>query len=497
MVRRGISILVLLVALAPPAVRAQEAARLGNVEFGGRFEYQLLLDEQSNPYPWNATTQAAIDRTRLMLDLKALETRYGSLYLKGAGYWGFVGDHDTQKRFRFEQGDYLWSQKLETWDYGIRLFANERRFFVCDFTTPLIDDDRAGESGDNRGARVDIKTRSGFDITGLYSLFGDDPGDARSASYLKALYSHRLASFSASYLMDDPGVHGPLNHALIKTELSSAWKLAFVSVSYQQSGYEDSGFFLPGGSFDWGAYDGTNFSQVLPRGGAAFAEVRLRSIPVTDAGRLGVVWKYEAIGEEFVSDLGLPGGSQVGQTAAAYFLATDVSVSGRLLYHKSARSVLENEERDFVEAGAWTALKNGMECFLRGGVGRIDEQPIETKKNYVHGAVRYRIKKLHTGAHIMWKDLDTVYSERLFAWDGKMVITPDWGLHWRFLLSRDFTVSQATFFRLEYRPSNRIFAYVGYGRSYFGDDPFVLEDRDLGVLRSGSSQWVITLRGDF
>ena len=118
----------------------------------------------------------------------------------------------------------------------------------------------------------------------------------------------------------------------------------FASVSYQQSGYKDSGLFLPGGSFDWGVYDGTNFSRAIPLGGAAFAELRLRSIPVTDAGRLGVVWKYEAVGEDFVSDLGMPGGSRVGQTAAAYFRATDVSVNGRLLYRKSERRGLETEE---------------------------------------------------------------------------------------------------------------------------------------------------------
>ncbi len=497
MVKKFAFIIVLLVSIGRETAHSQEALRLGHFVFGGRFQYQLLLDEQANPYPWNATTQAASDRTRLMLDLKALETRYGSLYLKGAAYWGFVGDNDVQKRFRFEQGDYLWSRNLEGWNYGIRLFANERRFFVYDFTAPLLDDDRAGESGDNRGARVDIKTRSGFDFAGLYSLLGNDFGDSRSVSYLKALYSHRLASFSTSYLFDDPGVHGPLNHAVIKAELSSVWKLVFASVSYQQSGYKDSGLFLPGGSFDWGVYDGTNFSHALPLGGAAFAELRLRSIPVTDAGRLGIVWKYEAVGEDFVSDLGIPGGSRVGQTAAAYFRATDVSVNGRLLYRRSERRGLETEESDFLEAGAWTALKNGMECFLRGGVGQIDEQPFETKKNYIHAAVRYRVKKLHTGAHIMWNDLDTIYSERRFAWDGKMVLTPDWGLHWRFLLTRNFTIGQATFFRLEYRPSNRIFVYIGYGRAYFGDDPFVLEDRDLGVLRSGLSQWVVTLRGDF
>jgi hypothetical protein len=486
-----------LVMSAAAAPRAEENDPAVKFELGGRFQYQLLLDDQSDPYPWDASTLSASDRTRLMLDLGAMSDRYGQLYVKGAGYWGLVGNSDINKRFRFEQGDYLWARDLDTWDYGLRLFANERRFFVYDFTAPLIDDDRAGESGDNIGARFDLATRAGVGVTGVYSSFGNDPGDSRSAAYLKAAYSHRSATLSLSYLYDDPGAHGRLNHAVAKAELSGAWKIAFASVSYQQSGYGESSFFFPGGSFDWSAYDAGNFSNVLPRGGAAFGEFRVSRIPVTDAGRLGLVWKYEAVRDEFVSDLGMPGGSRVGQTAAAYFRATDVSINGRLIYHTSKREILETEERDFVEAGAWTALKNGMECVLRGGIGRIDEEPFETKKNYVHAAARYRIKEIHTGIHVMWSDLETTFSERRFAWDGKMVVTPDWGFHWRFLLTRDFAVGQSAFFRLEYRPSNRIFAYFGYGRAYFGDDPFVLEDKDLGLLRSGMSRWIVMLRGDF
>jgi hypothetical protein len=160
--------------------------------------------------------------------------------------------------------------------------------------------------------------------------------------------------------------------------------------------------------------------------------------------------------------------------------------------------VLETEENDAVEASAWAALKNNMECFLRAGVGRIDDGFVyDTKKNYVHGAVRYRVTRFMTGVHVMWNDLDTVYSERRFAWDGKLAINPNWGFHWRMLLRRDYQVGQSALFRLEYRPDQRIFAYVGYGRDYYGNNPFVLEDRDIGLTREPVGQWVVMLRGDF
>ena len=471
---------------------------LGPVVLGGRFEYLLLLDEQTNPYPWNAATHSATDRSRLMLDLDVSGTRYGSLYAKGAAVWAMVGEDDIQKRLHFEQGDYLWRQDLEAWKYSIRLFASERRFFAFDWTAPLLDDDRAGETGENRGVRVDGAVGEKARLTGLYSLLGADADDSRSVSYLKASLFHRIASLSASYLFDDPGAYGTADHAVVKAELTSAYKRAFAVLSYEQSGFGGSGWFFPSGSFDWSGYDGTNFSAVLPPGGAAFAEIRVSSLAVANRGDVDLVWRYDAVGEDFVNDLGGAGSSRVGQTAGAYFIAKDVSVNAKLLYHTSARSGLENEERSWFDAGVWAALKNGTDCFLRGGAGEIDDESFSpSKKNFIHGALRYQMNKMRTGVHAMWSDLDTDYSGEKFAWDGKLALTPAWGFHWRFLLSRDYAVGRTAFFRLEFRPSNRLFACVGYGRSYLGDDPFVLEDREIGLLREGPSQYTISMRGDF
>jgi hypothetical protein len=433
-----------------------------------------------------------------MLDFRALGTSYGNLYLKGAAYWGLVGSDDIQKRFRFDQGDYLWEQDLRALGYSLRLFANERRFFVGDMVAPLIYDDLAGETGGNAGVRVDAATRDGLEATVLYSLLSDDPDTAPSMTYLRAAFSHRLGTLSASYLMEEKGSRGVNNHAIAKAELVTGYKKAFVVLSFQQSGYKDSGWFFPKGSWNWSAYDGTNFSAVLPSGAAAFGEARLTSLRWKGVGNFRLVWRYEAVREEFVNQLGLPGTSRVGHTGGAYFVAEKVSLTGTLRYLKGTRSVLETEEDDAVEASAWAALENNMECFLRAGVGRVDDGFVyDTKKNYIHGAVRYRVKRFLTGVHVMWKDLDTVYSERRFAWDGKLAVNPNWGFHWRFLLRQDFQVGQSALFRLEYRPNKRIFAYLGYGREYYGDNPFVLEDRDIGLTRAPVGQWTVMLRGDF
>ncbi|MEJ2720845.1 MAG: hypothetical protein P8181_06845 [bacterium] len=468
------------------------------IAFGGRFEYRLLLDEQSRPYPWNASTHAATDRSRFMVDFKALGTRYGDLYLKGAAYWGLVGRDDTEKRFRFDQGDYLWERNLGRVDYSLRLFANERRFFVSDMIAPLIDNDLAGETGGNGGARFDAAAGGGWEFSGLYSMLSDDTDNAPSVSYLRAALTRRLGTVSVSYFIEDPGSRGIDNHAVAKAEIVTGYKRAFVVLSYQQSGYKESGWFFPGGSWDWDAYDGTNFSSVLPAGGAAFGEARLTSLRWAGVGSFRLVWRYEAVREDFVNRLGLAGTSRTGHTGGVYFAAEKVSLTGRLRYLKNRRSVFDTEEDDALEASAWAALKNQMECFLRAGLGRIDDGFVyDTKKNYIHGAVRYRDKRFLTGVHIMWKDLDTVYSERRFAWDGKLAVNPDWGFHWRFILRRNYDIGQSALFRLEYRPNNRLFAYLGYGRDYCGDAPFLLEDADVALTRAPAGHWIVMLRGDF
>jgi len=480
------------------AANAAEEARFGPIDLGGRFEYELLYDDEPYPYPWNAATHSVNNRSRLMLDLFVPSAGYGSLYLKGAAAWEAVGAEDVQKRFLFEQGDYLFAKTREGLDLSFRVFANERRFSVFDWTTPLISDDAGAANGENRGVRVDAAIARKVAVTALYSVLAGDFDDAPGVSYAKAQYTHRRAALSASYLIEDPGTSGVRNHAVVKTELAGAYKNLFAAASYAQSGYDESHVFFPEGSFDWGAYDGTNFSAVLPPGGAALAEVRLASLRATKRGELDLVWRYDAVREGFVGDLGGMGSSRVGQTLGAYFAARDVSLNARALYHTAVRSAVESEERDWFDAGLWAALKNGMECFVRGGAGEIDDGPMmNTRKNFVHAALRHRTKRVTAGVHAMGYDIDTEYAGTRYAWEGKVALNSVWGLHWRFILAHDYAASQAAFARLEFRPSERIYAAVGYGEPGIGDDPFVLEDRQIGLMRAGSSRYTILLRGDF
>ena len=488
--------LTLLVMLGTTQARA-DGPKLGPVEFGGRFTYWVLLDEQSRPFPWNSATHSASNRTRLMLDLTVDGTRYGSLYLKGVAIWDEMDRSAIDTRLRLGQGDYLWDQSLQNLWYSLRLFVNQKRFFTYDRIAPLLDDETAGSTGANRGGRVDASFAKKVETNLIVSMLGDDVNTSRSVAYLRAAYTSRLALISGSYLFEDSGRDFISNRATVKAEVAGAYKRVFLALSYNQTGLSQSDFFFPSGTWDWGAYDGDNFSAVLPENGAAFAELRVRRISLRSAGHVNFVWKYAAIRDQFTNDLGRNVEPAVGHSATLFYHASKVGVTGFLRYESSARSFYEQEERAGLVAAVRGYLTGRMDFFLRGGVRKIEERPFNTDNNFIHAALHYRVKKIYSGAHIMWKDLDTIFSDLRLAWDGKLILTPNWGLDWRFIVSRDFNISESVFAQLEYRPSNRVYMTLFVGRSYVGDNPFVLEDPDVDLPEPGIVVYGIRLRGDF
>lgn len=499
MVSRLCCMTVALLILFPGGIAAVGLPALDPIQFGGRFTYQVILDENSRPFPSNSATHSAQDRTRVMVDLTALDTKIGSFYIKGAARWTSIDDPtSSQKRFVLEQADYLYVRMREYLSYSVRAFANERRYFTHDAIAPLLDDDIAGETGANRGLRLDTRLRETYELAFVQSMLGDDTDTSRMITYLRGLYGGRLLDFSLSYLFDDLGVDATKNHAVIKAEFTSGFRRVFLMLSYLQSGFEDATLFFPNGSWNFDAFEGGNFSDILPSNGAAFAEVRIAPIHLSNAGRVRLVWRYTAMRENFVNDLGISNPPSIGHTAAAYYRASTVDVNARLVYHHSVRSILESETRDWTEGGVWGLLRNGTDFFIRGGIGEIDNSfEIEPQRNFLHLAAHHRLKRMFGGAHIMWKNAGTLYSEVRVAWDGKVVLTPNWAVDWRLLATRDFDVGQSVFIRLEYRPNRRLYTTLGVGRNVFGDDTFLLEDPDIDLSRMNAALVHISVRGDF
>jgi len=491
--RRTSYLCTVLFALIAGPSHAIEWEAIEPVVIGGRFQYVTALADESVPFPWNTTTQSSRDLTRLMLDLGA-GTRYGSVYLKGSAVWNRTRPSQYRKRFLFDQGDYLFADSLQNLDLALRLFANERRFITYDMMAPLLLDDLVANGQDNLGIRADTRVRRGLGITALYCSLGDRRERLRDIGYIKTDYTGRPAIVSASYLVDHPGGVVRENRATFKVETAASFKQVYGIVTYEQTGVSESDVFLPGGGANSA---GGGLRSSLPKNGALFAEIRLTSVQVPKAGRLKLVYDYASIGDEFYNDLGLARGAQETNRLAGFFTASTVDLNVRLWYARSRRFAVEEKKSDRWHAALWGRFANGMDFNVRGELLDTRTQEYEDEGNFINVGVEKQVNKFRSGVHVMWKDIDTIYSDTRFAWDGKLALSPNWGLYWRFILSESFDVGQTLFTRLAYRPNDRIWVVFAYGREVIGDGPFVLEDQDVELSRFGSAQYTILLRGDF
>ncbi len=493
MTRQALSLGAILLAVVAGSSYAIKWEAIEPVVIGGRFQYVTSRADESVPFPWNTTTQSSQDLTRLMLDLNA-DSRYGDLYLKGSAVWNRTRPSQIQKRFLFDQGDYLWAQTLENVDYSLRLFANERRFITYDMIAPLLLDDLVASGQDNLGVRVDTRIRRDVGITALYSSLGDRRERLRDIGYVKADYIGRPAIASLSYLLDHPGGVVKENRATFKLETAASYKQAYAILSYQQTGVSERDVFLPDGGSN---STGGGLRSSLPKGAALFAEVRLTSVRVPKAGRLKFVYDYASIGDEFFNDLGLARGAQETNRLAGFFEASTVDLNARLVYARGERFYFEDKRIDRWDAAVWGRFANGMDFRVRGHVTDTRTPEFEDEGNFINVGVEKQVNKVRSGINVMWKDIDTIFSDTRFAWDGKLALSPNWGLYWRFILSESFDVGQTLFTRLAYRPNDRIFVIFAYGRKVIGDGPFILEDQDVELSRFDTAQYTILLRGDF
>ncbi len=486
-----------MLAFAGSEARSLELKSPVPVEIGGRFLYDVRVSRQGVRFPWNYTSSAVSDRTRLMLDLRMGNADFGELYLKGAALQRTDLGPRGERRFDFEQGDYFWQDKGERTRIGVRLFANERRFFTHALIAPIVEDDRVKGSGKNRGARVDGDFFKRLSITGLYSTLGDDFDDGSRIAYLRTAFAHDHFAISTAYLHEDRPVSGLPDLAVFKTELTGYYKRASLLLSYEQSGF-GRGFFFPKDRFHFDRFVGDNFSTVLPNAGAFFAEARLVALPVRKLGIVNLIHRYFAVREAFNSGLVGNESGSVGYTTGAYFTADSISVNGRMVYTKRVRSAFETESEEKVEASIWAALENGSEVFIRGGIGRTsDAFPFEIEENFIHTALKYRLKKLQSGVHFMLKDIDTIFSEQRVAWESRVAFRGNIAISWRTIFTKNFTTNDAVHARLEYRPSSHLFFAVSYGRAFIGDDPFLLEDPDISIIGTDTPIYGFCVRGDF
>jgi hypothetical protein len=517
---RNSSVGILLRALAGAALVLALGARIAAafelppdslLRVGGRFEYRIETAGTNAPFPWNYSSRSAGDFSRLMLDLLAGNRRFGELYLKGAAKWRSPRAGGGPQ-FEFEQGDYFWRYVGARRDFGVRLFANERRYFTGELSTPLLVDGVVTSTGaqiyrryvvpdpdDQFGLRHD-GTAGDVRWTALGAALGERWNEADKFYFLRAGWFGSYVQASAAYYNSSPAPDTLDNHAVVKGELSAGYRRFGLVLSYEQSGFEDSAFFIPSGDSDGvgpGPYEDNGRLSGLDAG-AVYIEARMRRQRIGDTGLWSLVYRQRSAGDAFVDPFGLHPGGVNRQLAGLYYAALKKAIDARFEYRRQERTRFDDKALDRFEGMVRAQLANGAEAYLRGAYGEADDElGVSHRGGFVHAAVRRNGSKITTGLHVMLADRDNTPLDGRFGVEARLNFTAAVSLYGRLIASQSVASSDAVFIRLDMRPTDWAFAAVGYGRYYIGDQPYMLEDPDIGRRGETESVWFIRLRGDF
>jgi hypothetical protein len=287
----------------------------------------------------------------------------------------------------------------------------------------------------------------------------------------------------------------------VKGELSAVYKRVGLIAAYSLSGFDNSVLFFPSGDGDGSAGAWPDHTSGLVRqSGAVYLEARLSKIPLGNTGLWSFVGRYDAEGDEYINDLGtLRRGETVGR-AAVYYAASKVCINGSLVYDYYRRTRFDNKKRNQVEASAQGLLTNGGQFIVRGAWAETDDElGIRTQNEFVHAALKRHGKKVYSALHLMSLDFagsETPRDDRL-GLEARFNFSARVALYGRLVLSQRVTSRDAAYWRIEMWPTENVFASFGYGRSWIGDDPFLLEDTDIGQRNGIEPVYFVTVRGDF
>lgn len=516
-VRTGIRVRVLFgaalaLAAGAPAAGAFDLPPDSLLRAGGRFEYRLEAAAVNSPFPWNYASRGVNDGSRLMLDLLAGHPRYGRLYLKGEARWRRPRENRGPD-FRLAQGDYFWraADSRPGLDLDLRVFANERRYFTGELSTPLLVDGVITGTGERVGPRQLVTapddqfglrhdgSAGELGWTALGAVLGENLDDADKFYFLRAGWFGDYVQASAAYYHHSPAPDTLRNHAILKGELSAGYRHFGAVVSYEHSGFEDRSLFVPSGDDDLGPgpYDDSDRLSGLDAG-AVYAELRVRRLPIQNTGYWSLILRQRAAGDAFVEPFRLGQGGLDSRLAGLYYAARSRAIDARVEYKSRERTRFDDKERRRFEGMARALLANGAEAYVRGGYGETDgELGITESDGFVHAAVRRNGRKITTGLHGMVLDREGRPLDQRFGVEARFNFTATVSLYGRVIAADDVASRDAVFVRLDLRPTSWVFAAVGYGRSYVGDQPYMLEDPDIGRRGETESVWFIRLRGDF
>ncbi len=437
-----------------------------------RLDLRVVASSGSTPWPWDAQSRSSLDGSRFMADVTAGDDRSGVAYLKGAANWRDADDAADRVAFSIAQGDYYYRRPRGSGALSARVFGDERRYFTGELGTELMEDDVVERFEHRLGVLVDAT--HGPWGTGYLASSLDEGPDARVLQRASARFSSLHVHAAAAYQHTAPPTGA--DHAVVQTEAAGHYRRASAVVSFSLSG-TDGGLFLPPGSFDTGAFDGTHYLAAAPENSATFAEARVRRIAV---GRLwvDVIHRYQGVGAAYVNDLSSLRPGSVTSSTGLYASHRRHALDARLVFRDESRFVLENSRRRTVEATARAFIIDNSQMLIRAAAERREfHGREESDAGFVQAAYRRELQGFMGGIHAMVDGIGEDAAVKTGV-EARVNWSPTSALYARWIVTDRAGRTDALYARFEFRPTARAWVTLAYGWSGIGDSPYVLDDRD-------------------
>lgn len=485
---RGLVRLALVAGAFAATLNGKDAAAFGvrapvPMSSRARLDLQIVADEATAPWSWDAQSRSPLDNSRFMIDLTAGEARTGVLYLKGAANWQDADAPDGNVAFEIAEGDYVFDWK----HVALCAFGDERRFATGDLGASLMIDDDVERFQHRVGVRAD----------GDAGMFGgtllvahlDEGSETRLLSYGKAGLLADPVTASVSYqLQDAPDGN---DHAVAKGEVTGYWKRASVVASYEQAGF-GSGVFLPDG--DWGSLGDGGYGAASPDNSATFLEARLARTRVSDAVAFSGVYRYAWAGDAYLNDLAsLRPGTEL-HRLGLYASHRRYALDGRVVFYDAQRFGFE--ERG-VAATADAFLRDNSELYLRTTVADGTQADGSVRSaGVVHASYRRSLQRFMGGIDALVDEIGIDAATRVGV-ETRVNWNSTSAVYLRWMVAGAVERADAVYARFEFRPTARAYVTVAYGRATTGDGPYFLEDRDAFPTVDTEDVITVTVRGDF
>jgi len=500
MKRLRLSVLFALIVGVASGVIAAESDSTWTAIVGGRFETLVSVEADSPGFRWNHVSRSPADHTRFMLDLRGGHSRFGKYYAKAAARWDDLERTEGSVDFRFEQGNYTWANAGSDGELMVSLYANERRYFTNSLGVRLLDDDAAAQFDDHYGLRVDYTSTTASIRGAMIGAVIDDGKNRRGLGLADASWGGNvpaLGDMSGGVGLRYVSGDGTVDHTIF--ELTGAWldrDGGGLFASFQQAAFGE-GLSYPSGAFSFDELDLFRPGDWLPENSVVLVEAHTGGTK-TRLGKFDAVHRYRATGQEYTDPISAVAPGEVRTQTGIYWNHDRYAVDGFVVFDEWRRKTaqLQTSQRLIVHGRA--SLRDGSEGVLRAVFeDNSDSGGDFGDESFLHASWGRHLRKLSTSVHVLAGRIDRGEFGSRFAAETRFNATASTSFYGRLVTDESKGSNDAVYIRIEFRPLDHVFASFGFGRSFIGDDPYVVEDPDIGMTGEADRVYTMTVRGDF